>query len=158
MTASIARDSLVLEAASLIWIPGLDIAPVACAGQQIAEDLLFGRRGATSLSGPRSAGRASAYGSVVWQDMQYVPRSRAALGHVVHHSARSSRYRAAALTSHPEVSGGPASSRFSMTPAHNIATTDVTKTCCNEGLMLTSTKSYLSRSSSPFYPGGRGQA
>src|SRR5436190_9764903 len=48
----------------------------------------------------RSAGRASAYGTAVWHDTQNVPRSRAAFGHDIHHSARLSRYVAAARGSH----------------------------------------------------------
>src|SRR6476619_931467 len=64
--------------------------------------------GAFSPRRPRSAGRAIANGSVVWHEMQKVPRSRAAFGQVAQKVARSSRYDAAALGSQPGASAGAA--------------------------------------------------
>src|SRR6478736_2597429 len=64
--------------------------------------------GPLSPSSPRSAGRAIANGSVVWHEMQNVPWSRAALGHVDQNVARLSRYAAAACGLQPSESFAPA--------------------------------------------------
>src|SRR5829696_5653829 len=82
--------------------------------------------GPLSPSVARSAGRAIAYGSVVWHEMQNVPLSRAAFDHVDHHSARLSRYFAAAFASHPVTSDSTAACVAAIPTTHAITSPDIT--------------------------------